>query len=102
MTQRTKILPVIVKYRNEDAWSVSSDSDDNLRYKVTLHSCECKAFQFRDGYCKHMEKVFAMLADGVESILKGDDKESLVRLLEKSIDVVREEKQKKVTLSYEP
>lgn len=96
-----KVRPMIVKVHDENAWYVASDSDPDTMYKVTLHSCECKAFEFRGGYCKHMEKVMDMLAKEIESILKGDDKDELIRLLEKSIELVKEKK-RKATLVYEP
>jgi len=97
---RFKIKPMIVKVHDEDAWYVTSDSSPDTMYKVTLHSCECKAFEYRGGYCKHMEKIMKMLAENVEAVLKGEDKGELIKLLEKSIELTKE--RKKAKLEYEP
>lgn len=77
-----------IKYMGEEAWSVESDTVVGKRYKVTLHCCDCKSFEFGNGKpCKHMDRLMAWLA--------GEDK-TLVQLLEQSI-----EKTHKVKLFYE-
>jgi SWIM zinc finger len=90
--QTTKVShrPVIVKIAGECAWYVLSDSNPDKMYRVTLHSCECKAFEFRGGICKHMDKVMAYLLEQIEGLPKDD----LVELLEKSIELIQRRKLK--------
>jgi hypothetical protein len=84
---------MIIKIAGEDAWRVTSDSNPDEMYKVTLHSCECKAFQFRGGYCKHIARVMTMLSNNLTKVLlESEDKELLVELLEESIKIVRKSK----------
>ena len=85
--------PVIIKVHDEDAWLVQSESNLDTMYKVTLHSCECKAFEYRGGYCKHMDKVMGMLSNNVTTILsESEDKDLLAKLLEESIRILRANK----------
>jgi SWIM zinc finger len=93
MSVKGSLRRMIVKVHDEEAWYVQSESNADLMYKATLHSCECKAFQYRGGICKHMDKVMTMLANNLTSIIEEtEDKDLLIKLLEESIRIIEERK----------
>jgi SWIM zinc finger len=95
---RVGVRPMIIKVHDEEAWYVQSESNAEVMYKTTLHSCECKAYQYRGGTCKHIERVIEFLVNDIRDILDGDDNDLLVKLLEESIRIIQEQKRKKAML----
>lgn len=93
---------MILKARDEDAWYIDSDSNREVTYKVTLHSCECKSFQFRGGYCKHMDKLMNELLEELDEDLDNMEKDDLVKLLELSIQLAKERKEKRLQGEFNP
>jgi hypothetical protein len=71
----------IERYKNEEAWLVPSDSVPGLAHIVTLHDCDCKAFEYGKGKpCKHMDRLMGFLAGEEEK-----PELSLLELLEASV-----------------
>lgn len=63
---------------------VESESDPTKTYTVTLPRCTCKAFQYREGICKHIKTAL-----GIKN--GNGNQDTLTEALEKSLKLKPEE-----------